>query len=216
MKNKVCGKCGILKNVNEFYIDYRRKVPRDKCIECFNESQKQWRQNRKEYLIQWRIDNKPKRDEWKKENLEHIKEYKKNYRKSENHLNYMQSYRQTDSHKQRRREIVKNRYDNDLNYKIKTNLRNRINAALKNGKKSKKSIELLGCDIETARKHIESQFAEGMSWENWKHEIWHIDHIIPCASFDLIDPKQQKKCFHYTNLQPLWAKDNLSKGAKII
>ena len=54
-----------------------------------------------------------------------------------------------------------------------------------------------------------------MTWENHGRYGWHIDHIMPCSSFDLTDPEQQKKCFHYTNLQPLWAHENMSKGAKI-
>ncbi len=67
-----------------------------------------------------------------------------------------------------------------------------------------------------AREHLEKQFKEGMTWENHGLYGWHIDHIIPCASFDLTDLEQQKKCFHYTNLQPLWAKENLIKGVKIL
>ena len=51
-----------------------------------------------------------------------------------------------------------------------------------------------------------------MSWGNYGK--WHVDHIRPCASFNLVNEEEQKKCFHYTNLQPLWAKDNLSKGSK--
>ena len=74
-----------------------------------------------------------------------------------------------------------------------------------------RTVELLGCTIEEARSHLESQFSEGMSWENAGE--WHIDHIRPCASFDLTYPEQQMMCFHHTNLQPLWAKDNLSKNA---
>jgi hypothetical protein len=57
-------------------------------------------------------------------------------------------------------------------------------------------------------------FTEGMSWDNYGE--WHIDHILPCSSFDLADIEQQKICFNYKNLQPLWAEDNLRKGAKII
>ena len=83
-------------------------------------------------------------------------------------------------------------------------------------KKSDSTMNLLGCTIQEAREYLEKQFKEGMTWENHGHETWHIDHIIPCASFDLTDPEQQKKCFHYTNLQPLWAKENMSKGAKIL
>lgn len=70
----------------------------------------------------------------------------------------------------------------------------------------------MGADIETVKKHLESLFQNGMTWDNHGFDGWHIDHIVPCAAFDLTDPEEQKKCFHYTNLQPLWAKDNLSKG----
>jgi hypothetical protein len=81
--------------------------------------------------------------------------------------------------------------------------------------KCKKTLELLGCSLEEARNYIQSKFKEGMTWENYGLYGWHIDHIIPCASFDLKDPEQQKKCFNYTNLQPLWWHENLSKGANI-
>lgn len=62
--------------------------------------------------------------------------------------------------------------------------------------------------------HLESQFEPGMTWENRRK--WHIDHIIPCAAFDLTDTEQQRACFHYTNLRPLWASENISKGTKIL
>ena len=64
--------------------------------------------------------------------------------------------------------------------------------------------------------HLENQFVDGMNWNNYGKNGWHIDHIKPCASFDLTDPKQQKICFHYTNLQPLWAIDNLIKHSKLL
>ena len=76
----------------------------------------------------------------------------------------------------------------------------------------KSSDALLGCTHDQLVQHLESQFLPGMSWNNYGD--WHVDHIRPCASFDLLDPEQQARCFHYTNLQPLWAKDNISKGAK--
>ena len=76
------------------------------------------------------------------------------------------------------------------------------------------SQQLLGASHEKTVEHIESLFQPGMSWSNYGK--WHIDHIIPCASFDLKCPVQQLACCHYTNLQPLWAFDNMSKGAKII
>jgi hypothetical protein len=83
------------------------------------------------------------------------------------------------------------------------------------GKKAAKSIELLGCSIEKARKYIESKFQEGMSWENFGHGGWHLDHVIPCSAFNLRDPKHQRRCFHYTNLRPMWQRDNIRKGASI-
>jgi len=82
------------------------------------------------------------------------------------------------------------------------------------GIKSAKTSELLGCTVEDLRLFLEAEFVEGMSWENYGE--WHVDHIRPCASFNLEDPEEQKRCFHWTNLQPLWAQDNLRKGAKIV
>ena len=73
-----------------------------------------------------------------------------------------------------------------------------------------KTFDLIGCTPQQLKDYLESKFLEGMSWEN--RDEWHIDHIIPCASFDLTKVEEQQKCFHYTNLQPLWAVDNLKKG----
>ena len=102
----------------------------------------------------------------------------------------------------------------DLNFKITSNLRTRLSKALTGKNKSLNTMELLGCDIEYLIKYIEDLFLESMSWDNYGK--WHIDHILPCASFDLTNIEQQKICFNYKNLQPLWAEDNIRKGAKII
>jgi hypothetical protein len=75
---------------------------------------------------------------------------------------------------------------------------------------------LIGCTTKELRNHLEAQFIDDMSWDNYGYYGWHIDHIIPCACFDLSDPEQQRQCFHYTNLQPLWAEDNLRKSDKIL
>lgn len=90
-------------------------------------------------------------------------------------------------------------------------LRQRIHDALKGRAKGDSLVGLLGCTIESCRDHLSEQFEEGMSWQN--HGEWHIDHRRPCASFDLTNEEEQKMCFHYTNLQPMWASDNLSKQA---
>jgi hypothetical protein len=98
-----------------------------------------------------------------------------------------------------------------MNARLKRNMRTRIYDVLKasNISKNNHTSELIGCSIDFLKTHLESQFKEGMTWENYGK--WHVDHIIPCFTFDLTDPTQQKKCFHYTNLRPLWAWENLSR-----
>ncbi len=112
--------------------------------------------------------------------------------------------------------IRKIRLKNDVGYKLTYILRSRVKNAIKKnyGNKAYKTIDLTGCSIEQLKQHLESKFQSGMSWDNYGLYGWHIDHIRPCASFNLTNPEQQKLCFHYTNLQPLWAKDNLSKNDK--
>lgn len=107
----------------------------------------------------------------------------------------------------------------DPQYKMKKTLRGRLTSALRNRgvPKAAKTEALLGCSYAKFVTHIESLFRPGMTWANhgmWRvgqPMTWHVDHIKPCSSFDLTDPEQQRICFHYTNLQPLWAIDNLLK-----
>lgn len=97
--------------------------------------------------------------------------------------------------------------------RLKNDLRVRLNRALKGSKKTGSAVRDLGCTIEELKKHLESKWQEGMTWDNHSIDGWHIDHIRPLASFDLTDPVQLKQACSYTNLQPLWAEDNCSKGA---
>jgi len=123
--------------------------------------------------------------------------------------------RQTNKHKKRVREYMKNYIPTEYE-KIARMLRARINVALYKSKsiKSNSTLKLVGCTIKEFKQHIESQFSEGMSWDN--HGEWHIDHIKPISSFDITKEGEQIKAFHYSNCQPLWAKDNLKKGAKLL
>jgi len=107
------------------------------------------------------------------------------------------------------------RYHNDPNYKIKHTIRRAVLSALKGRDKSQSTLDFLGCSIEYLWEHLESKFTVGMTKQNHGRYGWHVDHKIPCASFDLTCPVQQSACFHYSNLQPLWARDNLKKGAKL-
>lgn len=103
------------------------------------------------------------------------------------------------------------RRKSDPVYRIKEIIRAGIWAAIK-GKKKSRTVDLVGCSISELKLYLEKKFLNGMSWDNYGLFGWHIDHIRPCASFDLSDLAQQKQCFHYSNLQPLWWQDNLSKN----
>ncbi len=75
-------------------------------------------------------------------------------------------------------------------------------------------MRLVGCSLDFLRKHIEAQWKEGMSWDNYGRGGWSLDHIFPCSAFDLTKPEHQFQCFNWTNLQPLWEKENISKSDK--
>jgi len=138
--------------------------------------------------------------------------------------NYYQKNK--DKIKTRRKEYLESNRDKELlrkknyrlknktnqQYKLSINLRNRLNCALKNNFKSGSAVKDLGCSIEQLKKYLESKFQIGMTWDNYGLHGWHIDHIKPLSSFDLSDRSQLLEACHYTNLQPLWAIDNLVKG----
>ena len=125
------------------------------------------------------------------------------------------AYKQRPDVKIRQREwenqYRKERYHNDTNYKLLVLLRNRITSAIKEHRKSGSAIDDLGCTIEEFKDHIENQFKEGMTWDNWAVDGWHIDHKKQLSKFDLTDRKQFKEAAHYSNLQPLWWWENLEK-----
>lgn len=112
----------------------------------------------------------------------------------------------------KKKQVVKNQ---TIGHKLKRNLRTRLYGALKGNYKAGSAVSDLGCTIEELKKHLEYQFKPGMDWNNWSKDGWHIDHVKPLASFDLTDSIQFKEACHYTNLQPLWAFENLRKGDKI-
>jgi hypothetical protein len=148
------------------------------------------------------------------------------------HLEYRRKYREQNKDKvnvthrrwteENREEVRRKRriylqalLKNNPEYKLLHYMRNRVKAILKGERKCARTLVLLGTTIEHLKKHFESQFRDGMSWENYGLTGWHIDHIKPCASFDLTNLEEQKRCFHYTNLQPLWWWENLAKADKL-
>ena len=171
---------------------------------------KQWnldnKEKRKETNKQWYLDNKEKRKEYLKkyalDNKEEIQEYKKQW-----HLDNKESI----NNKRRKR------YHSDPLYKFKRNCRNRTHKAfkVKSWRKNGSTEKLLGCDWKTAMNHIEKQFVGKKKWMTWEnHGEWHIDHNTPLASANTIE--EMTPLFHYTNLQPLLAEDNIRKGDKIL
>jgi hypothetical protein len=161
----------------------------------------------KEYRRQYYLKNKERtlavNKLWYKNNIEKKRSIWRTY--------YYKNSKKLNQNKIKYRNEV---YAKDPYFRLYTCIRTRINKVIKNNIKCKSTIDLLGIDIKGLWKHLKSKFKPGMTKEN--HGLWHIDHIIPCASFDLTKKKQQVKCFHYTNLQPLWAYQNLSKGAKVL
>jgi len=182
--------------------------------------------NKKKFIVaakKWFLKNKDKiliyQKEYRLKNKNKaILESKKYYLKNKKYLvEYRRKYYKKNSKVINKKGTIYTikKYHSDIKFKILFNLRTRIRNALNGLNKSNNTLNLLGVpNIEFLKQYLENKFKPGMSWE--KRGLIHIDHIIPCASFDLKDPKQQAKCFHYTNLQPLWAYENLSKGAKIL
>ena len=113
-------------------------------------------------------------------------------------------------------ERIKRRKAADPNFRLRWQMRGRILMSLIRGvAKAGRTTELVGCSIPELRKHIESLWLPGMSWENYGRGGWHIDHIVPCSAFDMTNPTEQMRCFHYSNVRPMWEKDNLSKGSEL-
>ena len=163
-------------------------------------------ERRKEVWTKSRIKNKVKRNkyghEWYLRNIESVAIYNKERRDDpKNREKYREYWRKG----------MRKRLTNP-NTKLKHYLRTRLCDVLKGKYKSKRTMELLGCTIDELWTHLEDRFTDGMTREN--HGTWHVDHIKACTKFDLTDPVQQDQCFHYTNLQPLWALDNIRKGNK--
>ena len=174
-----------------------------------------YQEERKEYFKRYRLNNKKKMKEYQKQyrlkNKDKIKETIKKWELNNPDSTKARQLRYVLSGKKREYENKK-RYTN-MNFRIKTILYRRINHALKDNYKSKRTMELIGCSTDYLLNYLESQFDDEMSWSNYG--AWHLDHIFPCCSFDLSNEEEQRVCFHYSNLQPLWAIDNLMKGGRV-
>lgn len=191
---KTCSKCHCSKPLSEFHLCSRRADNRAnycKLCACRVKRARYWEnlEQEKEYNA-----------EYHKQNKEQIRARKREHAKNNRPA----------INKRRKREYH-SKYNSDPLYKLTLLLRSRVMGALTGKDKSAKTKELLGAPWVWVEAYLEELFQPGMSWEN-HGPVWHIDHIRPCASFGLRDPEQQKMCFHWTNLQPLFALDNLRKS----
>jgi hypothetical protein len=203
---------------NRAYREKNRDIIIAKDRKFRNENREFVRNKRREKYLKNKDKENARSKQWQKDNPERAKAIKKrtNLKNRDKIIAYSREYykKNRETRINFSKKYIKERRKIDINFNLRFILRSRITKCIKNKKNT--TMQLLGADIKTVRKHLESQFKEGMSWDNHSFTGWHIDHIIPISSFDLTDLEQQKKCFHYTNLQPLWAKDNFSKGSKIL
>jgi hypothetical protein len=193
MEKKICSKCKIEKDVCEFN---KRKTSKDGyrgyCKNCHLDYSEKYVNN----------------------NFTKYKKYQYEYHSNNVEIHRLKSIEYYQNNKEKVHQYMKNRYYTDELYKLKITIRNRINVFLRknNISKKNKTFDIVGCSPDFLKEYIETKFTEGMSWELMGKHI-HIDHIIPLSS-----AKSKKELFnlcHYTNLQPLWAEDNLKKGDKI-
>lgn len=143
-------------------------------------------------------------------------EWRKSYHSNKASIRNYQAQRyaaEPEKWKKYNREWMQHRRTSDLGFRIRCNIASRMARAVRLGQKAGRTIELLGCSIPALLLHLKGLFQDGMTFENFGR--WEIDHRIPCAAFDLSDPEEQKKCFHFSNLQPLWKSANRSKGASL-
>lgn len=207
MKSKICTKCNIKKELSEFYFRKDTNRYRNECKECHILQKKEY------FLLNKDIRLKQQKYHYKENKEEILKRNKKWFEKNkEKRAEYCKKYNQ--NNKNRNNQRSRERYEFSVNYKLRMNLKNRLTFALNGKSKIESILELLGCSIEQLKKYLESQFEPKMSWDNHTMYGWHIDHIKPCASFDLSKKEQRIRCFNYKNLQPLWAEENWKKSNK--
>jgi hypothetical protein len=209
---KICSVCKIEKELCDFNRNSRSKDGhKSLCRNCQKLETKQYKDKNRDKINEkartsYHLNPKIQREReerWKQNNPEAYKVsiYKKHKKWVENNKERRRKYNNS---------YNSERLKNDILFKLARNIRIRINRFLKN--KTNKSNDILGCSILTLKNHLEHKFIENMSWDNYGD--WHIDHIIPLSSAK--NEEEIYRLCHYTNLQPLWAEDNLKKSNKIL
>jgi hypothetical protein len=205
---KECIKCKKKKEYSSFYKSVKHKDGYfNICKECNKEKYIIYREKNIKYQKEYIKNNKEKisiyNNLYQKEYIKNNKDKKKKYyvNNKEKISTYNKIWRE--KNKNKINEYNRQKYKNNTQYKLKNILRSRFHDLLNKNKKEISIIDLIGCSIKELKLHLESLFLPEMSWEN-HGEIWEIDHIKSCSSFNLTDVELQKECFHYSNLQPLF------------
>lgn len=219
---KICSKCGTPKAETEFNFRSRALgILQEECKSCHNERARAWRVKFPELAKSRDHARKEKRKlrypyisgSRREYDLKRYQEDPEGFR--ERSRMYRQRRKQTNPGAFREAQRARRRLQSvtDPAFRVTCALRTRLHGALKASgvKKSQSTFALLGCPRVWLEVHLESLFKPGMTWGNYG-PVWHIDHVKPCAVFDLTDLEQQRICFHWTNLQPLFAKENLQKA----
>lgn len=234
---KICTACKVNKKLEEYYFSKTRNLYYWECKLCTNSRSKKYRQNKphyykiykdknKEKIIQnhkiWNLKNKEYMKIYRNKNKDRIAEQKRQWaiNNKERYDASQRKYYINNKEKIITKLIInkKIRKQNDINFKLRSVISGRVRSALKYQKtiKNNSCWKYIGLEtLDQLKTYIETKFQPGMSWNNWNFKGWHIDHIKPLISFDLTKEEERFKAFNYTNLQPLWWYDNLSKGAKI-
>lgn len=169
------------------------------------------------YAKEHREAAKARAAKWYRDNPDRVASYYSDTTVKRRRAAYMKVYRKREGPRKRKRSQAYDvrRCRIDPVYKLSVNLRKRLSSVIRGGAKTGSAVRNLGCSVAELKQYLEARFLPGMTWVNWGREGWHIDHIRPLSSFDLTNPEQLKQAVHYTNLQPLWAIDNLIKGARV-
>jgi len=208
---KICSVCNISKSLDNFHIDKNCKNGvKGQCKDCKSAYSKRHNailgvsKRNKELKKVYHRNNSEKERQYRLDHKEHIRNLLKNYYiANKEYLNKKNS------------KNAVNRMKHDIDFKLRTRLRTRLNNAIRDNLKTGSAIRDLGCSIEELKVHLESRFQPGMTWDNYGFYGWHIDHIVPLVSFDLSNREELLKACNYNNLQPLWAEDNMRKSDKL-
>ena len=223
LKSGLDSRCRFCKGAEQkkYYYAHQQEM-RDKVKKWHEEHKEQDYIKGKLYREQHREELNEKKKAYRKNNAKKIKMYAEAHREEQRtyrelHKSEIKKYQQTyrENNKDKLKEYYKTKYKTDIQYKLKSDYLHLTARVIRNKKATPKEMEILGCDYQTLKKHLETKFDKNMNWDNYGVNGWHIDHIIPITSFDLTDMEQVKKCFNYRNTQPLWAKDNREKSDKI-